>query len=152
MARLTDEYIDRLVSEHIFGKPGLCTGFVRGDAQLGMLRCTECDATFDRAVGRPFFEEAGHIRAIPQYSKNAAAWTILDSLRWLPQTTQVCFALFLDALVYEEETRKKPQTFNACTKHQLLFGASPRLICLAALQAIDVIGADGSFVEGKAAS
>jgi hypothetical protein len=149
MSQMADQLIDGLVDEHVFKHPRACVGMTEVSGRSGMLRCTECGANFDQMVANRFFDEPGHLRLVPNYTRNSgAAWDIIDNLRWLSRETQICFALFLDAAVYEAETRRKPQTLNGCTKQQIIFGMTPRLVCLAALQAIDVIGVDGYFVEG----
>lgn len=147
---LTDELIDSLVSQHIFKQPRVCTGHAEPGMRLGMRRCLECNATFDEVATSRFYAEPGHLRLVPGYTKDMGeAWSIIDALRWQSRETQVCFVLFLDDLVCKEEIRGKLNGLRSCTKQQLLFGLSARLIAIAALQAIDVITVDGYYQEGR---
>jgi len=149
MSALTDEVIEGLVSQHIFKQPRVCTGHTEPSLRQGMRRCLECNALFDETAASRFFEEPGHLRLVPSYTKDmGTAWTIIDNLRWQSRETQVCFVLFLDDLVCREELQGKAS--RGCTKQQYLFGMTPRLVCLAALQAINVINVDGYFMEGRA--
>jgi hypothetical protein len=149
--QLADEVIDGLVFEHIFKQSRLCTGRTEPGMRPGTRRCTECEALLDETMAMRLFEEkSSHPRPIPGYTKNiGVAWSIIDALRGYSDATMACFALFLDALIYEERTRQRPRSLVGCTKQHFVFGTRPRLIAIAALQAIDVFDINGYLKEGE---
>lgn len=151
VGQLADEIIDGLVYEHIFKQPRLCTGRTEASMRPGMRRCTECQALLDETMAIRLFEEShSHPRPVPAYTKSiGVAWSIVDVLQRHSEATQACFVLFLDLQIRLDFSLQHPLGRVRYSLQRFTFGLTPRAVCIAALQAIDVVNVDGYLAESE---
>ncbi len=148
---LSNDTIDGLVYQYIFKQSKTCSGHLEASVHPGLLRCQECTALLaETATMKYLNDQPTHTRAVPQFSTNmASAWSIVDRLRRESETNQVCFALYLDVLVRNEHSLAHPGGLMRYGLQRFLFGLQPRLVCIAALQAVDAVDIEGYLRESE---
>jgi len=135
IAEMSNEDINILIERHLFRSKKWCAGrleyhYACASTHAGhgtgtaYWQCDECGAIIRDTVNRQ------HSRTVPDYCRNMSlAWRIVEKLKTLDDLTRMHFELCMMPL------------YHCC-----IIAISPRMIAVAALQALNVVDLAGCVI------
>lgn len=123
---LHDTDLDAILDTRLFDHDAWCSHPCIITPDHTMMGCAVC-GYFEVLQGQPCSLVAPHVRNVPHYLKDmGAAWQIIEAMNGRDVQTRMRFELRLNVLY-----------------HCRIFNLTPRLIAVAALQALDIVDGRG---------
>lgn len=130
---LPDSDIDTLLDLHLFGFDAWCHERCLVTPDGAVAACLACHYTEELRRAGPHFNVADpHPRSVPRYTERGQAWRIIERLKTYDGRTQIRFECMLQ-MHY----------------HCRLLSLTPRMIGIAALQAINVVDDSGYVIPNE---
>ncbi len=141
---LEDADINTLIAMRVFGHSQWCFGRFAPRAHSFENYCQECGAMSESSLAELLFADlaTSHPRLIPTYSIE----NILELMKCQDRSTQACFVLYVRVAINADSSSIRAPHGEWL---RLLNMMTPRLLGIAALQALEVIDEAGFVKTGQ---